>query len=203
MKEKDELRLEYDNDAKYYFRDIGLSKDEALKADTIISFWTPYKSLLEKDAQWKVFKTRKGLEYLIKKLKENKNDKTTEAINKVNQRIEGFSKVCYSKGNYILLPCRSMNNQRYSAAEDRIDLTLYECFGKATLAKFFPYKDDLENWIKDQQLSYMFKGEVKIENINWSVNEKKPKLISEMQSDEIYNYLDRAKEFIEIRNKTL
>ncbi len=82
---------------------------------------------------YKLWLTRKNLKYLIKKLKENKNYKTTKTINKVNQRIEGFSKVCYLKGNYILLPCRGMNNQRYSVAKERIDLTLYECFRKVSL----------------------------------------------------------------------
>ncbi|MBU3877263.1 hypothetical protein HGO97_015770 [Faecalicatena sp. AGMB00832] len=40
---KDEMRLEYDNDAKYYYKIVGLPEDKALCADTIISFWTPYK----------------------------------------------------------------------------------------------------------------------------------------------------------------
>lgn len=44
----DTLRLEYDDDANYYLNK-GYSEDEALHADTIVSFWTIYKTLLERD----------------------------------------------------------------------------------------------------------------------------------------------------------
>ena len=49
------LRLKYDNDAKHYLSK-GFSIDEALHADTIISFWTIYKTVLEKEAKWKAYK---------------------------------------------------------------------------------------------------------------------------------------------------
>lgn len=45
--EKDELRLENDYDAKYFYKIEGLTKENALYADTVISFWTPYSRLLK------------------------------------------------------------------------------------------------------------------------------------------------------------
>ncbi len=39
--EKDEFRLLNDNDAKYYYDKCNMEKENALKGDTIISFWTP------------------------------------------------------------------------------------------------------------------------------------------------------------------
>lgn len=50
---RDNIRLENDNDSRYYFREVGLEKAEALKADTVISFWTPYCRLLELEAKEK------------------------------------------------------------------------------------------------------------------------------------------------------
>lgn len=37
QEEKDELRLCYDGDAAYYYKTLGIEKDRALCADTIIS----------------------------------------------------------------------------------------------------------------------------------------------------------------------
>lgn len=38
-------------------------------------------------------------------------------------------------------------------------------------------------------------------SINWFVKEEKPKLFSEMNATEIYEYLDNAVKFIEERNE--
>lgn len=66
--EKDEFRLKYDNDAKYYYKKLGVSKEHALLADTIISFWTPYKRLLEIEAGWIAYKTPNSLKVLIQQI---------------------------------------------------------------------------------------------------------------------------------------
>lgn len=49
------LRLKYDEDAKYYFQN-GYSEDAALHADIIISFWTIYRTVLEKETGWNAYK---------------------------------------------------------------------------------------------------------------------------------------------------
>ena len=66
---KNELRLEYDDDAKYYHKIVGLEKEEALYADTIISFWTPYRRLLQLDAGWIASKTSSSLDALKGQIK--------------------------------------------------------------------------------------------------------------------------------------
>jgi hypothetical protein len=200
---KDELRLENDNDAKYYYEILGSTKEKALCADTIISFWTPYSRLLDIEARWKTYKTStKSLESLINQIKTNRKNKYTEVIKQINSNIEEFAKICYTKGNYMLLPKRQMNNQRYSVTEDRIDLTLYECFEKGALAKFFRNENELKDWIDEQDLSSVFvSGDKCKEKINWFVIEDKPKCITEMKADEIYEYLKKAIILIQERNK--
>ena len=201
-KEKDELRLEYDNDAKYYYEIIGLTKEKALYADTIISFWTPYSRLLKLEADWTAYKTSKSLESLINQIKTNRKNDYTKKIRQVNSNIEEFAKICYTKGNYMLLPERQMNNQRYSVAEDRIDLTLYECFEKGVLAKFFENENKLKDWIDNQNFNSVFvNDDICRDKINWFVKEYKPKWISEMKKDEIYKYLENAILLIKERNK--
>lgn len=202
QKEKDELRLEYDNDAKYYYEIIGLSKEKALHADMIISFWTPYCRLLKEEADWKAYKTLKSLESLINQIKTNRENDYTEKIRQVNSNIEEFAQICYTKGNYMLLPERQMNNQRYCITEDRIDLTLYECFENGKLAGFFKTEDILRDWIDKQNLSAVFiEGEKCRDKIYWFVKEDKPKKISEMKSDEVYDYLKNAISLIQGRNE--
>lgn len=199
---KDELRLENDNDAKYYYEIVGLSKEKALCADTIISFWTPYTRLLKIEANWTAYKTQKSLGCLIDMIKTNRENDYSERIRQVNKNIEGFAEICYTKGNYMILPKRQMNNQRYSVTEDRIDLTLYECFEKGALAKFFKDENELRNWIDKQNLKSIFNNNhICKYNINWFVGEYKPKRISEMKKDEVYKYLEKAILLIEERNK--
>ena len=76
----DSLRLQYDNDAKYYL-EKGCHRDEALHADTIISFWTIYKILLKREVGWNAYRTPKSLECLLRQIhSKQKNDYTTNII---------------------------------------------------------------------------------------------------------------------------
>lgn len=209
-KEKDELRLKYDNDAKYYKRKINkitgmeYTDEEALFADTIISFWTPYKRLLELEAEWNVYKTAKSLKAILWQIKSNKETTYSQRIKEVNIKISEFAKLCYTPANFIILPSRQMNNQRYQVTTDRIDMTLYECFDKGVLSKFFKDDNDLKDWIVDQSLSPVFiKGDLRKETIDWFVNEDRPKWISEMNASEIYQYIESATKFLNKRNSLL
>lgn len=197
--EKDEFRLKYDNDAKYYYEKLGESKEHALLADTIISFWTPYKRLLKIEAGWIAYKTPNSLKVLIQQIETYRKKAHTESIRKVNAKIENFSRVCYTKGNYMLLPSRQMNTKRYYILEDRIDATLYECFEKGRLSCFFRDDDELREWIKSQNLISIFKDNIiEKDNIMWFVENRKN--ISKMTDTEIYKYLENAVRFIEKRN---
>jgi len=102
----------------------------------------------------------------------------------------------------MLLPERKMNPQRYSVTEDRIDLTLYECFDKGALAKYYNTNEDLCSWIIREKLDGIFlNDEISKEKIKWFISEDKPKWISEMSADEIYKYLENAVLLIQERNK--
>jgi hypothetical protein len=202
--QKDEFRLQNDNDAKFYY-EKKLKREDALKADTIFSFWTPYCRLLKLEADWKVYKnarTIKTLEALLKQIKATWENSYTVKINEINDKLESFAKVCYTKGNYMLLPERQMNIQRYRVTEDRIDSTLYECFDKGALSKFFESNDSLITWITEQNLHEVcFENCVSKDNIKWLVKENKPKLISEMNANEIYEYINNAVMIINKRNE--
>lgn len=203
QKEKDKLRLQYDNDAKYYYEVIGLAAEKALYADTIISFWTPYSRLLKIEAGWTAYKSIRSLESLIRQIKTTRNNNYTEKIRGVNKNIEAFAQLCYTKGNYMLLPKRQMNTCRYRVAEDRIDLTLYECFEKGALAKFFKNEKELNKWIKNQNLNTVFNGDIDKESIDWFVTEDKPKRISEMNNHEVYEYIESSILLIQSRNSNI
>ena len=94
--ERKKLRLQYDNDARYYYEQLGLDEEEALKGDTIISFFTPYKRLLQVETGWDVSKTVKSLRALINETLATWDNDYTEKILAVNKRVEGFGEVCYT-----------------------------------------------------------------------------------------------------------
>ncbi|MFJ7368265.1 hypothetical protein ACIQVU_02275 [Lysinibacillus sp. NPDC098008] len=201
QKDKEELRLAYDNDAKYYYETINLNKETALRADTITSFWTLYKRLLELEAGWSAYKTTKSLERLIFQTNKTRINDYTDKIRKVNEKIKPFAELCYTKGNYMLLPQRDMNKLRYNLTEDRIDWTLYECFDDGKLTSMFKDKQHLHSWIDEQNLTSLFVNSDKNkDNIKWFVNADKPKLISKMNTNEIYQYLENAILLIKERN---
>lgn len=204
--ERKKLRLQYDNDARYYYEQLGLDEEEALKGDTIISFFTPYKRLLQVETGWDVSKTVKSLRALINETLATWDNDYTEKILAVNKRVEGFGEVCYTKGNFMLLPDKNMNIERYPVSEDRIDVTLYECFEGGALAKYFEKGDEgLREWVKREHLELLFNRRViKRENIKWfQGDEQHHKRISEMNSTELYEYLDRATIFIQYRTRAL
>lgn len=94
-----------------------------------------------------------------------------------------------------------MNNNRYKITEDRIDLTLYECFESGILARYFESDDKLKEWISGQNLNILFKdNKLDRSGIDWFVPNANEKLISEMSVKEIYEYLGKAIIFISERN---
>lgn len=199
--EKDDIRLENDNDAKYYFEEIGLSREEALNADTIISFWTPYTRLLELVAGWKAYKNVKSLNSLLFQINTNKETDYSSLIKKVNAKMEPFAQVYYTKGNFMLLPKRQMNNKRYIITEDRIDVTLYECFEGGKLTEFFNCNEELIAWICTQKLENVFTNNtIRKDKVKWFHKEDDMKRISKMTIDEIDEYLKNAIGLIENRN---
>lgn len=201
--EKEKIRLEHDEDAKYY-KSLGCSDETALHADVIISFWTIYKTFLSNEANWNVSKTLKSLQALKRQVETG--GRYSKKILAVNDMLLEFAEVCYTKGNYMLLPngARMMNNQRYQFMEDRIDSTLFQCFSKGLLSKFFSSDDAVKEWVVEQKLDNMFSGGIiSAENVIWMTNAKSPKLISEMPTEEIMEYVQNAIHFIKERAANL
>lgn len=196
-----DIRLQYDNDAKYYYEVMGLSKAQALCADTIVSFWTPYKRLLQLKANWYSTKSAPSLTALLNKL--TAEGGRSEAVKSASEYALPLAEVCYTKSNYMLLPNSRMNIDRYKVSQDRIDLTLYECFENGALSHHFENDDALVDWIKENKLSLLFDGDIKKENIIWMVDGNKPKLITDMNEQEIEQYFDSAVDFITKRNLLL
>ena len=179
-----------------------MTESDALFADVIVSFWTPYRWLLEKKTGWNAYKTDKSLKSLIYQIETNKKTDYNDKIRQVNSIIEDFARICYSKGNFMLLPKRMMNNERYKLTEDKIDLTLYECFENGKLSKYFESDDKLKEWIKRQNLNILFKNNIIARSeINWFVPSVNKKLFSEMSAEEICEYLEKATQFIKQRNE--
>lgn len=198
--EKNNLRLENDKDAKFYYEVMKLTKEKSLFADTIISFWSIYKRLLELEAGWKSYKTIESLKALIKKIESNKQDDYSRKIRALNEKIDGFASLIYTKGNFMLLPNRRMNSKRYEICEDRIDITIFECFPDGKMSNFFKPCDSFEEWINDEKLNFLFlDNNINKENINWFIKDTNKK-ISEMSRDEVYEYIKKATLLIRRRN---
>ena len=198
--EKNNLRLENDKDAKFYYEVMKLTKEKSLFADTIISFWSIYKRLLELEAGWKSYKTIESLKALIKKIESNEQDDCSRKIRALNEKIDGFANLIYTKGNFMLLPDRGMNSKRYEICEDRIDITIFECFPDGKMSNFFKSYDSFEEWINDEKLNFLFlDNNINKENINWFIKDTNKK-ISEMSKDEVYKYITKAKLLITRRN---
>lgn len=196
--ERDEWRLLTEEETRYYHVYKLYSKADALRADVMVSLWTPYKTLLSKEAGWEAYKTVDSLKTLIRQI--TKKTSYTDKILKINERLDTFARVCYTKGNYILLPERKMNNERYSNCEDRIDQTLYESFEGGKLSHYFANDCELKDWITQQQLDILFiNREISKDNLIWLAD--KHKKISEMATTEIYGYIERAVTVINTRNK--
>ncbi len=198
--EKNNLRLENDKDAKFYYEVMKLTKEKSLFADTIISFWSIYKRLLELEAEWKSYKNVRSLEVLIEKIESNKQDDYSRKIRALNEKIDGFASLIYTKGNFMLLPNRRMNSKRYEICEDRIDITIFECFPDGKMSNFFKPCDSFEEWINDEKLNFLFlDNNINKENINWFIKDTNKK-ISEMSRDEVYEYIKKATLLIRRRN---
>ena len=204
ISEKSKYRLIYDEDAKYYSQQ-GLDDETALHADVIVSLWTIYKTLLVNEANYKTTKSLDDLKDLIRDMEDVKSDSYPK-INEINKMILPFAEVCYTKGNYMLLPKgkRKMNSDRYHITEDRIDATLFECFEEGKLSKFFKSDNEVRKWIISQKLEMMFiDGDINPKKIKWMTNSANNKLISKMTTNEIMEYVNNAINFINERNKRL
>ena len=144
-------RLLYDADAIYFNSQL---KDPvaALFGDTMISFFTPYREALTRAGKVSSVTGKPyGKNYLdLCELLKNKDD---TGYKDVNDNFRPFAEVYHTKGNFLFLPARKMNNDRYSYTRDRIDKSLHECFPGGALSKYFRSENEkLFEWIKKEKL---------------------------------------------------
>ena len=177
------IRLKHDCDAYFYEDENG---------DVMFSFWQPYKWALYQETGFSYSKTTNSLKHLLNRIDNQK-------IKSINKKFNNFAKLCYTKGNFILLPDRAMQ-KRGILYEDRIDETLYECFANGVFEKHFK-NITIEEWIKREKLELLFHKN--IINKDSIVPIIKPKKFTNfcMSLYQIYNYIDKAVDIIKSRTE--
>lgn len=160
----DEWRKENDLDCLYYNGD--------LRADTLMSAWTPIKwvaDLLNKDKGKKFYKHLKNTANPCSDLKllyEN-CDLYLPKSHSLVYLLEEFLTLAEQSCNYILLPDRRMNCDRYHMnidgeevwLYDSVPATLYHVFNDKTLGKYFTDISP-ETWIKREHLTMGFRNNI-------------------------------------------
>ena len=195
--EYEKFRLKYDGDARYYY---NMYNDPvvALRGDTIISIYTPYKRLLELKTGIVYHKCNNPFELLIK----NKNE---QGYKETNEIFAEFAKLSQSAGNFMLLPHRDMNSARYRCSQDRIDKSLYECFPGGKLAIFFGITEEtkisnLTQWIKTENLSFMFENGIIERDKIIPLNKNNPYVsYNDMIEEELVEFINSAVKFMKVR----
>lgn len=159
----DEWRKKNDLDCLYYNGD--------LRADTLMSAWTPIKWVVEclnADKGLKVYKYCKEPEDKYKYLRElaNNPEKYLPSNHDLVKLLNAFLKLAELECNFIHLPDRKMNCERYSTEKngekiwlyDEVPSTLYHLFDPDTLGKYFPSQKALEKWVRQEMLGIGFSG---------------------------------------------
>jgi len=121
----------------------------------------------------------------------------------VEKQFTEFAKVCYTKGNFILLPDRKMQ-KRGIDFEDRIDETIFECFTGGKFSEYFSNDNKkVSDWIRKEHLEMLFKfGNITRENVLPIVEPYKFSSFY-MIMDKISEYVNNAARIISARNKIL
>lgn len=173
----DEWRRKNDLDCLYFGGD--------LRADTLLSAWTPIKwvvDYLNRGYDMKFYKRAKDKEdssYYLKLLADDR-DAYLPSEHKLTILLDRFLKLAEQRCNYILLPDRAMNTARYSSyiggekkwLFDEIPVMLYHLFDYDWFGKYFdkhmdnsgisPMKDteiqsfDVVKWVKREYLECGF-----------------------------------------------
>lgn len=163
----DEWRKENDLDCLYF--------DGDLRADTLMSAWTPIKwvaDCLNRDRGIAFYKvSRLGDDpYHDLKLLADEGDAYLPKDNKLVELLNTFLELAEQRCNFILLPVREMNCARYRTCIrgkqtwlfDEVPATLSHIFDKDSLGRYFTGDDGevetdaVEAWIKRERLEMGF-----------------------------------------------
>ena len=160
----DTWRKENDLDCLYYGGD--------LKADTLMSAWTPISwvvNLLNKGKGKVFYKTKADIRLLMENI-----DKYLPGDNELVRLLYRFLELAELPCNYILLPDRNMNTDRYCFRRsakfrmlyDQVPATLWHVFEKETLGMYFldengeVDEEAVAAWILRERLEMGFKNKV-------------------------------------------
>ena len=160
----DTWRKENDLDCLYYGGD--------LKADTLMSAWTPISwvvNLLNKGKGKVFYKTKADIRLLMENI-----DKYLPGDNELVRLLYRFLELAELPCNYILLPDRNMNTDRYCFRRsakfrmlyDQVPATLWHVFEKETLGMYFldengeVDEEAVAAWIRREKLEMGFKNKV-------------------------------------------
>ena len=130
-----------------------------LNADTLISFWTPLKWVLQilhpKQKFYKIVRDGKDPYRYLKELEKNlsgflpQNDELVKLIYKLASLAE-------TRANIISLPVRKMNVLRYSYFYDEVPPTLDHAFKDGRFHHYFGSDEAVLEWICEQKLQPAF-----------------------------------------------
>lgn len=175
----DEWRKKNDLDCIYFNGD--------LRADTLMSAWTPIKwvaDFLNMDKGKKFYKRIKNSENPLADLEllAERGDEFLPKDNKLVQLLDEFLELAELRCNFILLPDRRMNCDRYCTKIngetkwllDSVPATLYYVFDINSLGRYFT-EITPEEWIKRENLDMGFvSGNFDQEHIVQISSEKLP-----------------------------
>lgn len=197
----EEYRKTHDLDCMYFHGD--------LRADTLISPWTPVKWVVDffnKEYDLRVVKRAKDkadVNYYIKLLRDDL-DAYLPPNHRLTKLLYELLGLCEKRCNYMLLPNRDMNCERYAFdvggekkwIYDFVPATLYYIFESQVFGKYFDEALSAKAWVERECLQMGFEnGEIAQENVIPLVAGLHPKdgkwLTSEAEIEEALCYMIR------------
>ena len=160
-----------------------------LRADTLMSAWTPIKwvlNFLNKEYNISFYKTPKYLKMLAED-----RDAYLPPKHELVKLLDEFLALAELRCNYILLPDGKMNKERYHLTlkdksmklYDEVPATLYYIFEKEALGRFFEDEDEVKAWVRREHLEMGFEdGLIHQDNIRPLIpglHPSKPKYFTE------------------------
>ena len=142
--------------------------DGDLNADTLISFWTPLKwvlQILNPDENFYKTNSDVGEPFLYLKKLENDLDTYLPQNDELTKLIYKLGDLAETRANVFRLPDREMNVSRYRYFYDEIPATLYNVFERGRFHNYFKGDNNAQKWILEQDLQVAFKDE-NIKKIN-------------------------------------
>lgn len=177
---EDEWRAKNDLDCLYF--------DGNLKADTLMSAWTPIKwvaNYLNRDIGISFCKTSRihSDPYHDLKLLAEDGDSYLPPEHELVKLLNRFLELAELRCNFILLPSREMNRDRYQIMIgytkvwlcDEVPATLAHLFDPESLGKYFSDNESVIKWIRREHLEMGFEnGKIDLYHVRPLINGHDP-----------------------------